>query len=59
MGIYNFADNAGNSAGTSILGAVVGLGASVGLTIVTAASGGLMLLYHLLFHRKSVKEDSE
>jgi len=51
MGIYNFSDNAGNSAGTSILGAVLGLGTATGLSIVTVACAGMMGLYRLFFHR--------
>lgn len=56
MGIYNFSDNAGNSAGTSILGAVLGLGTSIGLSIVTVSGAGLMGLYYLIFQRKKKQE---
>ncbi|MBQ3565561.1 MAG: MFS transporter [Oscillospiraceae bacterium] len=56
MGVYNFSDNAGNSAGTSLFGALLTLGTTTGLSIIAAGATGLMAVYRVLFHRSS-KED--
>lgn len=45
MGLYNFADNVGESAGTVVFGAILNAGFSAGMWILAGASAAMMAVY--------------
>ena len=52
MGLYNFADNVGDSLGTIVFGSILTVGFSVGMWALSGVSVAMMLVYEGIWRRK-------